>query len=74
MIELQGSTGMRLNVIVFVVWLGRFAGVTMIPWEMGKQLMCDVTDVDALAPSRLNQGSSCHPGTTEIEERKIRAR
>ena len=29
-------------------------GVTMIPWEMGKQLACDVTVVDALAPSRLN--------------------
>ena len=29
-------------------------GVTMIPWEMGKQLVWDVTLVDALAPSRLN--------------------
>ena len=27
-------------------------GVTMIPWEMGKQLVWDVTVVDALAPSR----------------------
>ena len=25
-------------------------GVTMIPWEMGKQLVWDVTVVDALAP------------------------
>ena len=39
-------------------------GVTMIPWEMGKQLVWDVTVVDALAPSRLNQGSLCNPGTT----------
>ena len=31
--------------------------VTMIPWEMGKQLVWDVTVVNALAPSRLNQGS-----------------
>ena len=39
--------------------------VTMIPWEMGKQLLVfDVTVVDALAPSRLNQGSFCNPGTT----------
>ena len=48
-------------------------GVTMIPWEMGKQLVWDVTVVDALAPSRLNQGSLCNPGTsaTETEARKI---
>ena len=44
--------------------------VTMIPWEMGKQLVWNV--VDALAPSRLNQGSQCKPGTTvtEAEARK----
>ena len=39
-------------------------GVTMIPWEMSKQLVSDVTVVDALAPNRLNQGSLCNPGTT----------
>ena len=39
-------------------------GVTMIPWEMGKQLVWDVTVVDALAPSRLNQDFLCNPGTT----------
>ena len=45
----------------------------MIPWEMGKQLVWDVAVVDALAPSRLNQGSLCNPGTTatEAEARKI---
>ena len=45
----------------------------MIPWEMGKQLVWDVTVVDALAPSRLNQGSLCNLGTTatETEARKI---
>ena len=48
-------------------------GVTMIPWEMGKQQVWGVTVVDALAPSRLNQGSVCNPGTTatEAEARKI---
>ena len=48
-------------------------GVTMIPWEMVKQLVWDVTVVDALAPSRLNQGSLCNPETTatEAEARKI---
>ena len=45
----------------------------MIPWKMGKQLVWDVTVVDALAPSPLNQGSLCNPGTTatEAEARKI---
>ena len=42
-------------------------GVTMIPWEMGKQVLWDVTIVDALAPSRLNEGSLCRPGTTATE-------
>ena len=46
-------------------------GDTMIPWEMGKQLVWDVTVVDALAPSRLNQGFLCNPRTTEAEARKI---
>ena len=32
-------------------------GDPLIPWEMVKQLVWDVTFVDALAPSRLNQGS-----------------
>ena len=39
----------------------------MIPWEMGKQLVWDVTVVDALAPSRLNQGSLCSLETTAVE-------
>ena len=39
----------------------RADGVTMIPWEMGKKLVWDVTVVYALAPSRLNQGSLCNP-------------
>ena len=34
---------------------------------MGEQLVWDVTVVDALAPSGLNQGSLCNPGSTDIE-------
>ena len=39
---------------------------------MGKQLVWDVTVVDALVPCRLNQGSLCTPGTTaaDAEARK----
>ena len=50
-------------------------GVTMIPWEMGKQLVRDVMVVDALAHSRLNQGSLCNQATTatEAEARKLRS-
>ena len=36
--------------------------VTMNPWEMGKELVWDVTVVDALPPSNLNQGFPCNPG------------
>ena len=45
----------------------------MIPAESGKQNVWEVTVVDALAPSRLDQGSLCNPGTktTEGEARKI---
>ena len=48
-------------------------GVTMNLWKMGKQLVWVVTVLDSLAPSRLNQGSLCNPGTnaTEAEARKI---
>ena len=48
-------------------------GFAMIPWETSKQLVWDVTVVDALAPSRLIQGSLCNPGitATEAEARRI---
>ena len=39
----------------------------MIPWEMGRQMVWNVTVVDALAPSRLNECSSCNPATTATE-------
>ena len=35
---------------------------------MGEQLAWDVAVVDALVPSRLNEGSLCKPGTTAIEK------
>ena len=40
---------------------------------MGKQLVSDVTVVDAVAPNRLNQGFLCNPGntTTDAEAHKI---
>ena len=48
-------------------------GVTLISWEMGKQLVWDPTVVDAFAPSRLNQGSlfDLETTATEAEARKI---
>ena len=48
-------------------------GLTLVPWANGKQLLCDVTVVDALAPCRINAGSVCNPGmaAAEAEERKI---
>ena len=47
-------------------------GVTTIPWEMGKQLVWDVTCEHVFEPSRLNQGSLCNPRTTvEADARKI---
>ena len=42
-------------------------GVTMAPWEMGIQLVWDVTVVDALASSGLNQSYLCNPETTTTE-------
>ena len=39
----------------------------MLPWDMCEQLVWDVTVVYALAPSHLNQGSLCNPGTTATE-------
>ena len=44
----------------------------MILWEMGKQLVWDVTVVDDHAPSRMNQGFLCNAATTtEAGARKI---
>ena len=47
--------------------------MTLLPWAVGKQLLWDVTVVDALAPYSINAGSVCNPGTAaaEAEVRKI---
>ena len=47
-------------------------GVTLVPWASGRQMVWDVTVVDSLAPSRINAGSICNPGTTaaDAEQRK----
>ena len=42
-------------------------GVTIILWEMDKSHQWDVTVVDALAPSRLNECCLCNPATTATE-------
>ena len=44
----------------------------MIPRDLGKHLVWDVTVLDALATGRLNQGSLCNPGTvaTKAEARE----
>ena len=44
-----------------------------IPLKMGKQLVWDVTVVDALAFSRLNQSSLCNLGTTRLMNVKLRS-
>ena len=41
----------------------RPGGITLAPWEVGKQLVWDVTCVDLLAPSRIENGSVANPGT-----------
>ena len=48
-------------------------GLTLVPWADGKQLLWDVMVVDSLAPSKINAGSVCNPGTAaaEAEELKI---
>ena len=51
------SSSRRWNISTRLQCSSRQDIVSMIPWEMGKQLLRDITVVDALALSRLNQGS-----------------
>ena len=38
-------------------------GITLAPWKEGKQLVWDVTCLDLLPPSRIENGSVANPGT-----------
>ena len=50
----------------------RPGGLTVVPLKHGKQLLWDVTAVDALSPSRLSDGFVGNTGTAAVdgEERK----
>ena len=48
-------------------------GLTLVPWKQGKQLLWDITVVDALDFSHLSAGSVGNPGiaAAEAEEKKM---
>ena len=48
-------------------------GVIMIPWELGQQVVLDVTIVDAFRPTRMNQGSICNTGTNATKAVKMKS-
>ena len=50
----------------------RTDGITLAPWEEGKQLVWDVTCVDLLAPSRIENGSVANPGTAAEDAEKLK--
>ena len=41
-------------------------------WEEGKQLVWDVTCVDLLAPSRIENGSVANPGTAAEDAEQLK--
>ena len=47
-------------------------GITLAPWEEGKQLVWDVTCVDLLAPSRIENGSVANPGTAAEDAEELK--
>ena len=47
-------------------------GITLAPWEEGKQLVWDVTCVDLLAPSRIKNGSVANPGTAAEDAEELK--
>ena len=47
-------------------------GITLAPWEEGKQLVRDVTCVDLLAPSRIENGSVSNPGTAAEDAEELK--
>ena len=47
-------------------------GITLAPWEECKQLVWDVTCVDLLAPSRIENGSVANPGTAAEDAEELK--
>ena len=47
-------------------------GISLAPWEEGKQLVWDVTCVDLLAPSRIENGSVANPGTAAEDAEELK--
>ena len=50
----------------------RPGGITLAPWEEGKQLVWDVTCLDLLAPSRIENGSVANPGTAAEDAEELK--
>ena len=46
--------------------------ITLAPWEENKQLVWDVTCVDLLAPSRIENGSVAYPGTAAEDAEELK--
>ena len=47
-------------------------GITLAPWEEGKQLVWDVTCVDLFAPSRIENGSVANSGTAAEDTEELK--
>ena len=47
-------------------------GITLAPWEEGKQFVWDATYVDHLAPSRVENGSVANPGTAAEDAEELK--
>ena len=47
-------------------------GITLAPWEEGKQLVWNVICVDLLAPSRIENGSVANPGTAAEDAEELK--
>ena len=53
-------------------WGKRPGGITLAPWQEPKQLVWDVTSVDFLAPSRIENGSVANPRTTAEDAEELK--
>ena len=47
-------------------------GITLAPWEEGKQLVWDVTCGNLLAPSRIENGSVANPGAAAEDAKELK--